>query len=146
MFFLKELPTRAMVERYSNKYCPKNAGLVIEKLEMMREASLLVRELDRYFSSHGISQLKFLTLLVIDRELERDWLYASEISERLDVSKPVLSRAIKKLVDDELLQTSKDSNDGRATVLKIADKGQTLLKELLPEYFRILTGSAQMKP
>lgn len=139
MFFLKELPTQEMVERYSKTYCPSQAALVTHKLEMMRDASILVRKLDRYFASHALSQLKFLILLVIDREIEREWLYAYEISERLDVSKPVLSRAIKKLVENGLLKTSKDSEDGRAIVLEVADKGHVLLQELLPEYFQILT-------
>lgn len=145
MFFLKELPTQEMVERYSKTYCPRQAALVTRKLEMMRDASILVRKLDKYFASHGLSQLKFLILLVIDREIEREWLYAYEISERLDVSKPVLSRAIKKLVENGLLKTSKDSEDGRAIVLEIADKGQVLLQELLPEYFQILTATESDK-
>ncbi|MCH2256028.1 MAG: MarR family transcriptional regulator [Alteromonas sp.] len=139
MFFLKELPTKAMVENYAELYCPAHSAEVTQRLKMMREASILVRQLDSYFASHDISQLKFLILIVIDRELERDWLYAVEISERLDVSKPVLSRTIKALTDSGFLSTSKDSKDGRAIVLTLTDKGKRTLESLLPDYFNILT-------
>ncbi|WP_395343133.1 MarR family winged helix-turn-helix transcriptional regulator [Ningiella sp. W23] len=139
MFFLKDLPTKCMVENYAELYCPSDSAEVIKQLKMMREASILVRQLDSYFASHDISQLKFLILMVIDRELDRDWLYAVEISERLDVSKPVLSRAVKTLTDNGFLLTSKDSKDGRAIVLTLSDKGKSALESLLPDYFNILT-------
>ena len=138
MFFLKDLPTKSMVENYSELYCPSHSAEVLQRLKMMREASILVRKLDSYFASHDLSQLKFLILIVIDRELDRDWLYAVEISERLDVSKPVLSRAIKALTDNGFLSTSKDLKDGRAISLALSDKGKSTLKSLLPDYFNIL--------
>ena len=128
-----------MVEKYSGIYCPDHSADVTNQLIMMREASILVRKLDSYFTNHDMSQLKFLILMVIDRELDRDWLYAVEISERLDVSKPVLSRAIKTLTDNGLLLTSKDSKDKRATVLTLTDMGKNKLERLLPDYFKILT-------
>lgn len=128
-----------MVDKYSGIYCPEYAEKVNNQLKMMREASILVRQLDTYFASHNMSQLKFLILMVIDRELDRDWLYAVEISERLDVSKPVLSRAIKNLTEKGYLSTHKDSKDGRAVVLTLTQSGKSTLTTLLPDYFKILT-------
>ncbi|MFT2089938.1 MarR family winged helix-turn-helix transcriptional regulator [Paraglaciecola sp. 2405UD69-4] len=139
MFFLKELPTHAMVKRYSNEFSPNKSHEISKKLQGLREYSLLIRALDDYFSSYELSQLRFLILMVIDRELQRDWLYASEITERLDVSKPVLSRAIKNLLTEQLLNKEKDTQDARASKLSITTQGKALLTEILPGYFKILT-------
>ncbi|MEO9508065.1 MAG: MarR family transcriptional regulator, partial [Nonlabens ulvanivorans] len=86
----------------------------------------------------NLSQLRFLILMAIDRETDRAWLYASELASRLDVSKPVLSRAIKKLTEDTLLCATKDKEDGRAVTLALTEKSEALLKSILPGYFDIL--------
>ena len=59
----------------------------------------MIRKLERYFAGHGLSQLKFHVMIVIDREPEHDSLRQSDIAERIDVSKPVLHRTIGALVD-----------------------------------------------
>lgn len=142
MFFLKELPTQAMIHRYSDEFFPGHAESVANTLKELREYSALIRQLDDYFASHNLSQLRFLVMMVIDRELDRNSLYAYEIAERLDVSKPVLSRAIKKLTEDSLLISTKDLKDARAILLLLTPAGKKLLNEILPEYFQILSGNA----
>ena len=92
MFFLKELPTESMVEEYVSKTKVGNSETITGALSMMREASQLIRLVDAYFSSHNLSQLKFLILVVIDREPNIESLRQSEINQRLDVSMPVLNR------------------------------------------------------
>ena len=94
MFFLKELPTEQMVKDYVAKTGVGSTDTISKALLMLREASHLIRLLDAYFSSHDLSQLKFLILVVIDREPEIDSLRQSEINQRLDISKPVLNRTI----------------------------------------------------
>ncbi|MEM0912876.1 MAG: MarR family transcriptional regulator [Pseudomonadota bacterium] len=139
MFFLKTLPTQAMVKRYSDDYSDGNADIISNRLKTLREYSLLIRAIDEYFASHGLSQLRFLVLMVIDREAERDSLYAHEVADRLDVSKPVLSRAIKKLIEQSYLHSEKDSKDSRASTLSITKQGSDKLASVLPGYFQILT-------
>ena len=140
MFFLKELPTDAMVSRYGSEYSVAEVEGITSTLKELRKYSLLTRKLDEYFTSHNLSQLRFLVMMVIDRELDRNCLYAYEIADRLDVSKPVLSRAIKKLLEDALLSATKDLKDSRAVSLSLTLSGQKLLKSILPDYFLILTG------
>jgi DNA-binding MarR family transcriptional regulator len=139
MFFLKELPTQAMINRYSDDFFPGQTEDVSNTLKGLREFSSLIRKLDDYFSSHNLSQLRFLVMMVIDRELDRNCLYAYEIAERLDVSKPVLSRAIKKLTEDSLLISTKDVKDARAILLSLTPSSKKLLKSILPDYFHILS-------
>ncbi|OIQ45270.1 MAG: MarR family transcriptional regulator, partial [Gammaproteobacteria bacterium MedPE] len=68
MFFLKELPTKAMLDKYTSDLTSNEQKSITEALSIMRQASLLVRNIETYFSIHDLSQLRFLILIVIDRE------------------------------------------------------------------------------
>ncbi|MBX2854367.1 MAG: MarR family transcriptional regulator [Rhodobacteraceae bacterium] len=139
MFFLKELPTLRMVEGYAAQHAELEVNSALHALQTMRQASDMVRRLEAYFARHDLSQLRFLALMVIDREPERDWLSMTEIADRLDVSKPVTTRTLGKLEKDGLLQISGDRKDARSKAVRLTEKGQTKLQEVLPEYFKLLS-------
>ncbi|GAA6210500.1 hypothetical protein NBRC116602_02400 [Hyphomicrobiales bacterium 4NK60-0047b] len=139
MFFLKELPTDSMVEEYVSKTGVGNSETITQALSMMREASQLIRLVDAYFSSHNLSQLKFLILVVIDREPNIESLRQSEINRRLDVSKPVLNRSVSSLLETGLLKRIEDKEDFRAYKLALTEKGKKTLNKIMPEYFKIIS-------
>ncbi|MCO1334543.1 MarR family transcriptional regulator [Microbulbifer sp. OS29] len=139
MFFLKELPSQQMVEGYAKRFSVKDPTAVQGALTMMRDTSLLLRELEGYFSKHGTSQLRFLVMIVIDREPQRDSLLASEIAERIDVSRPVMTRTLKSMVEDELIAMETNSSDGRAKCVALTKSGENFLQEILPGYFKAIS-------
>ncbi|WP_416877337.1 MarR family winged helix-turn-helix transcriptional regulator [Litorimonas sp.] len=139
MFFLKKLPTRQMTEHYGALYPEMDVDLVEDALLMMRKASLLIRELDAYFKSYDLSLLRFLILMVIDREPGRTSLSLGEIGARVDVSKPVMTRTIKALVSDDLITVAQDSEDKRSKFVALTKKGVVKLETVLPEYFALIT-------
>jgi len=106
---------------------------------MMRDASLLLRELEGYFSEYGTSQLRFLVLIVIDREPQRQSLLASEIAERIDVSRPVMTRTLKNMLEDKLITMEADSRDGRAKSVALSKTGKLFLKKILPGYYQVIS-------
>jgi len=138
MFFLKELPTKQMIQGYAKQHPMKSVDSVENALLMMRQASLLVRQLEAYFSNYDTSQLRFLILIVIDREPERDSLLVSEISERIDVSRPVMTRTVQNLVNEKLVIMETDSSDGRAKQVSLTGKGRKFLETILPGYFGVI--------
>lgn len=137
MFFLKELPSRQMVETYASAHGVE-AATVENALSLMRRASLLIRRLEAYFTEHNLSQLRFLILIVIDREPERHTLTIGEITERLDVAGPVVTRTLKALVDDALIIIVPDRNDRRTRHVNLTSEGREKLASVLPGYFRII--------
>lgn len=139
MFFLRELPTRMMIDGYVSVTGVGDVDAVVQALSMMREASQLVRQLDAFFNSHGLSQLKFHILIVIDREPDTDSLRQSEINQRLDISKPVLNRTVTALLKEGLLKRRDDPEDSRAHLLALTDKGKTVLAAILPGYFETIS-------
>lgn len=138
MFFLKTLPSRQMVEGYAGRFDEVDAVKVLDALQSMRRASLLIRELEAYFSQHDLSQLRFLVMIIIDREPERDWLAASEIADRLDVSRPVVTRTLQSLEKSGLIAVTDNADDGRARNVILTPVGLAKLQEVLPGYFAVL--------
>ena len=141
MFFLKSLPTDAMIGRFATQYAPGRAAQIGSTLQLLRDASQLIRQLDSFFARHDLSQLKFLILMVIDREPGRKALRFSDIAARIDVSRPVLSRTVNAMLDAGLLHEAPDEKDARVRHLSITPAGQSAFDALLPEYFVILTST-----
>lgn len=142
MFFLKDLPSQQMVETYAGAY-GADPQEVYGALVMMRRASLLIRKIEGYFATHGLSQLRFLVLIVVDREPEDQSLTPNEISQRIDVSKPVMTRTLQSLEKDRLITLTTNPADGRSKQVKLTPLGQERLHSSLPGYYQIL--SEEMK-
>lgn len=140
MFFLKELPTGQMLRNYSDRYPEMDVGTVDRALRLLRRASLLMRELEAYFAARGTSQTRFLAMMMIDREPDRAGLLPSEIADRLDVSRPVVTDTIKALERASLLASNRDAGDGRAKRVSLTPEGRAMLADLLPGYFTLIAG------
>ncbi|WP_296228113.1 MarR family winged helix-turn-helix transcriptional regulator [Ralstonia sp. UBA689] len=138
MFFLKELPSKEMLARYRQRFPAMNVDNVHAALHMLRRASLLMRELDGYFTEHGLSTLRYLILVVLDREDSDDGLMVSELADRLDVSRPVMTRTLQTLSDDGMIQLSTSDSDSRAKLVHLTKAGNGALNRVLPGYYRLI--------
>ncbi|WP_259956863.1 MarR family winged helix-turn-helix transcriptional regulator [Leisingera caerulea] len=132
-----------MVQAYAAP-CGADPAQITGALVMMRRASLLIRRLDGYFAAHGLSQLRFLVLIVIDREPERQSLTPNEIAQRIDISKPVLSRTLHALEQDSLIQLAASRTDRRSKEVFLTAEGRQRLHDLLPGYFSILSAETEI--
>lgn len=138
MFFLKELPTRRMLESYHKRFPNMNVDAVEGALRLMRRASLLIRQLDAYFAGHGVSQLRYIILVVIDREPDTDALTMSQIASRVDVSRPVMTRTLAALVESGLVTCEGHEEDRRAKLVRLTPAGKRKLEEILPGYYELI--------
>lgn len=127
-----------MVDGYADRFDEVDPRKVLEALQTMRTASRLIRELEAYFARHDLSQLRFLTLIVIDREPDRNSLAVSDIADRLDVSRPVVTRTLQTLERAGLIQISQSESDARSRNVSLSDSGKSMLERVLPGYFEIL--------
>nr|WP_221239572.1 MarR family transcriptional regulator [Sphingomonas xinjiangensis] len=131
-----------MINGYTVAHPQADTNTVLATLQMMRRASLLIRRLESFFAEHDLSQLRFLALIVIDREPERDSLSASEIAERLDVSRPVTTRTLQSLAAAGLVRVEAGEGDGRFKRVALTQNGRSKLAEVLPGYFAILSDAS----
>jgi len=138
MFFPKDLPTQQMLQGYRDRYPAMDIRAVDEALRLLRRGSLLMRELEAYFALYGLSQTRFLILIVIDRETAKKGLLPSEIANKLDVSRPVVTDTIKSMERACLLKSIQSVDDGRAKRVLLTPEGTAALAELLPGYFSLI--------
>ncbi len=140
MFFLKYLPTQSLILNYSEHFPSGAEPQIAEKLEMLRKASLLLRDLEEYFREQGFSFTRFLICVVLDRAEGQGGLQHSEIVDRIDVSSPVISRSLSALVDDGLVAVEIEDTNKRIRKNRLTDAGRDRLNALLPGYYEILLG------
>lgn len=138
MFFLKELPSRQMLEAYNERFPQMNVEEVEAALNLLRRASVLLRLIESYFAEHDLSQTRFLILVVLDRELEHDGLQAKEIADKLDISRPIVTNTLKSMKEEGLLTICAHAEDGRAKWIMLTDLGREKLYAVLPEYYSII--------
>lgn len=138
MFFLKELPTQEMLERYSKLYSEMDLEKTDAALRLLRRASLFIRKLDQYFAKHNLSQTRFLILIILDREPDLQELAISDLGKRLDVSKPVITNTVKALCKDGLVNLDACETDMRSKKISITDYGREKLKAVLPDYYNLI--------
>lgn len=127
-----------MVEGYGDRFESVNPAKVLRALELMRTGSILIRELEAYFVAQDLSQLRFLTLIVIDREPDRTTLAAGEIADRLDVSRPVVTRTLQSLEQAGMIAIAASKDDARSREISLTRMGTSKLEKVLPGYFAIL--------
>lgn len=138
MFFLKELPGKAILEQYARKYPDMDVEKTDRALHMMRSASLLIRDLEAYFATHDLSQTKFLTLIVLEREPDKPHLTLTEICHRLDVSKTVISKTLKTLEKQGAIKIRQNIEDQRSKHIQITEKGRKKIESLMPGYYQLI--------
>jgi len=63
---------------------------------------------------------------------------ANEIAEKLDVSRPVVTRTLQGLQQAGLIRISGNKDDARAKEVSLTPLGESKLGEVLPGYFGIL--------
>lgn len=138
MFFLKDLPSRQMLERYKKRFPDMNVDDVGAGLTLLRCASVLLRRIEAYFVSHKLSQTRFLVLVVLDREERNGGLLAKEVAGKLDISRPIVTNTLKSMKGDGLINIIPHAKDGRAKWITLTDIGREKLYAVLPEYYSII--------
>lgn len=138
MFFLKDLPSRHMLEGYKKRFPQLNVDDVGDGLRLLRRASLLLRCIEAYFATHKLSQTRFLILVVLDREGVDGGLLAKEIADKLDISRPIVTNTLKSMKEDGLLHVTPHAEDGRSKWITLTGTGRDKLSAVLPEYYAII--------
>ncbi|MDR3608819.1 MAG: MarR family transcriptional regulator [Oligoflexia bacterium] len=143
MFFLQKLPTDHILQDFSKKYPDMQVVNVSACLHLLKVASELLRELEGHFSKNGLSQARFLALIVLEREKSHQ-LKCIDMTQALGVSKPNITRLLDSLEADGLIERRGSKEDKRCSMIAITTEGSRALASVLPGYYRIMNQA--MKP
>jgi len=109
-----------------------------------RYISLIYRKcqlyLDRVLARHGLGKGLYLSLMEISRE---EGINQKTLSERVVLDEASVTRSVRKLVQRNFIEISKDPQDGRANKLFLTARGRDVLikvKEHLDEWDAMAIG------
>jgi DNA-binding MarR family transcriptional regulator len=137
MFFLEELPDTRILKGFAERFPEMEIEATAACLRLLRVASRLIRNLEAHFSRHGLSQARFLVLVVLERTVEKR-LMPVEVAKQMGISKKNTARLLSFMEEDKLVRRTSHDTDGRAFIITITPKGRSLLDKALPGYYRVL--------
>ena len=134
MFFLKDLPTDRTLERYAKRYPNLDPSALNTAIALLRTGSDLLTAFETFLGKHGLSQGRFLTLIVMNRKPDEE-INPSSLAEKIGVKRATMTGLLDGLERDMLIQRLAHSNDRRKVVVRLTKKGRHVLDEMLPDYY-----------
>jgi DNA-binding MarR family transcriptional regulator len=135
MFFLKDLPTDISLQEFSRRYPNMNPSALKTCTELMRTGSDLLAAFETVLGKYGLSQGRFLVLIVMNRTPDKK-INPSSLAAKLGVKKATMTGLLDGLEKDNLVERVSDPGDRRKIGVRLTANGRQLLDEMLPDYYR----------
>ena len=132
MFCMKELPTREDF-RPLEVYPSLEPSSMLLFYQFLRSGSDLLTIFNDYLISHGISQGRFVVLLILRRRVAG--FAPSDLAESAGVTRATMTGLMDGLERDGFVKRYHLDEDKRRTNVKITKKGEDLLESIFPDYF-----------
>lgn len=116
-------------------------------LSLIKTTDDVWRVMDQHLAAFGISQGRFLVMMLLMEKPDVDYpcpCTPAEIADMASVSRATVTGLLDNLEKDGLISRTPDANDRRVTVIKLTEAGLAFMENILPTHFRIL--SHLMKP
>lgn len=108
---------------------------MLQFLTLLHVATDLSNGLDRYLGSHALLQGRWWVLILLMRE-EDGVSTPSSLADKAGVSRATMTGLLDNLQRDKLVTRMVAATDRRQTQVKLTEKGQAKLDEVMPEYYR----------
>jgi DNA-binding MarR family transcriptional regulator len=135
MFYLKDLPTDTTLQEFSRRYPNMNPSAIKTCAELLRTGSELLTTFETTLGSHGLSQGRFLTLIVMNRNPD-DVGSPSFLAEKVGVRRATMTGLLDRLERDDLIERLAHHRDRRKIGVRLTSNGRQVLAEMLPDYYR----------
>ena len=135
MFFLKDLPTDSSLRDLVERYPYMNPSALKTLAELMRTGSDLMAAFEGFLKGAGLSQGRFLTLIVMNRT-PYDAVNPSTLAEKMGVTKATMTGLLDGLQKEGLIERQVSPEDRRRVGVRLTDKGRRTLENILPDYYR----------
>ncbi|KYG65959.1 transcriptional regulator [Bdellovibrio bacteriovorus] len=131
--FIQELPSHEELQSsISRLHENSDPWVLYSNLQFLKVATELENQFDSFLAPYNLSSGRF-TLLYILNDTPAG-IIPSELSHRVGVTQATISGLINSMEKAELVKREMHEKDGRSFVIKLTDKGQTLIRELIPQW------------
>ena len=134
MFFLNDLPDQATLEGFATRYPALDVSALRACILLLRAGSDLMATFESYLNQHGLSQGRFLTLVVMHRNPD-SLANPSELAAQVGVKPATMTGLLDGLEKKGHIQRVAHPTDRRKVNIRLAPKGKALLDEILPGYY-----------
>jgi MarR family transcriptional repressor of emrRAB len=135
MFHLKDLPTDTSLPEFSRRYPNMNPSAIKACAALLRTGSELLTAFETILGLHGLSQGRFLTLIVMNRNPD-EAASPSSLAEKVGVKRATMTGLLDRLERDDLIERRAHQQDRRKIGVRLTPKGRQVLAEMLPDYYR----------
>ena len=103
---------------------------------LMRTGSDLMAVFETILNRSGLSQGRFLTLIVLSRTPDKE-IYPSYLARKLGVTRATMTGLLTGLERQGLIVRRKPDADRRNICVSLTDAGRRTLENILPDYYRL---------
>ncbi len=135
MFYLKDLPTDTSLHEFSRRYPNMNPSAIRTCAALLRTGSELLTTFETVLGNHGLSQGRFLTLIVMNRNPD-DEVSPSFLAEKVGVRRATITGLLDRLERDDLIERLAHQRDRRKISVRLTSKARQVLAAMLPDYYR----------
>jgi MarR family transcriptional regulator, negative regulator of the multidrug operon emrRAB len=135
MFFLKDLPTDRKLHDFAKRYPNMNPSALKAGAELMRTGSDLLAVFETILGKSGLSQGRFLTLIVMNRTPDEE-INPSILAQKLGVTRATMTGLLNGLEKEGLIERRAHAEDRRKVGVLLTANGRRTLDNILPDYYR----------
>ncbi len=134
VFFLKDLPTQDTLESFARRYPELDITALRACVSLLRTGSDLLTAFEGYLNQHGLSQGRFLTLVVMNRAPDTP-ANPSDLAAQVGVKPATMTGLLDGLERNGHVQRVPHPSDRRKVNIRLAPQGKALLDAILPGYY-----------
>ena len=138
MFYLKDLPTDRTLGEFAKRYPELDPSALKTCVVLLRTGSDLLTVFEAILGKHGLSQGRFLTLIVMNRTPD-EAISPSTLAEKVGVKRATMTGLLDGLEQKGLVKRLAHPEDRRKVSIRLTDEGRQVLDEMLPDYYSRIT-------
>lgn len=134
MFYLRDLPNDQTLNEFAGRYPDMDPSAVKACLHLLRRGSDLLAAFEIMLSRHGLSQGRFLALIVMYRTPE-ETISPSQLAAKVGVARATMTGLLDGLEKEELVERQASAEDRRKIGVRLTGKACEVLEGMLPDYY-----------
>ncbi len=138
MFHMKELPSEEDFRTLAPEYSSLDTSSVMLFYLFLRVGSDMLTAFETYLADHGVSQGRFIVLLLLLRSQVRNngsGLGPSELARQAGVTRATMTGLMDGLQRDGLIDRLDHRGDRRKVIARLTPKGRESLNAIFPDYY-----------
>jgi DNA-binding MarR family transcriptional regulator len=133
MLSLRELPRVETLQEDARRIPTLDPQAVLAFLSILVVAGDVERRMDAHFARYGLSQGRFVILMLLNRRNEP--VSPAELADGADVTRATVTGLLDVLEGDGLIARTPRKDDKRMIDVRITKRGRELLERTLPDHY-----------